>query len=188
MNKADKIFRYGIKEVPDVFICNEKGDILYYSDTLKKVSFIPKEDNLWECKIIGTIGNLDDWYNIPFDSSVHSFYFRTFKRNVEIGEDEPLCFAITPKKIIPQSFTFEADSESFNFPIVFNFKTIDLLWVKNEDCPKYYIDLEPYDSAPYVNKKTVKFTRPVKNYKQVKIEQVKKRLKELKDASKRNSG
>lgn len=187
MNRANNIFEYGIKDIPDMFICNEKGEILYYSIALKKISFIPKSDKLWKCKILIAVGNLEDWYNVPYDGSINSFYFRTFKRNKDTGKDEPLCFAITPKKIIPQKFSFKPGLEPFEFPIIFNFHPMDLLWVRSEDCPKYSISFEQCSSTPYKEEKIITFTQPIKNYKQVKIEQVKKRLEELKNASKRNN-
>ena len=47
MNRIDRINEYGVKEVPDIFICDEFGDILYYSKALKKVDFIPEGKNKW---------------------------------------------------------------------------------------------------------------------------------------------
>lgn len=178
MNRIDRINEYGVKEVPDIFICNEFGDILYYSRTLKKVNFLPERKNKWRCEIKGAIGNIEDWYNIPLDSTIHTIYFRTFKRNKNTGEDEPLCFVITPDEIVPQGFSLAANSEPFDFPIVFTFNPYNLLWVDDIDCPAYeaIFDEEKDNLQTY----EVNFIKPKRNWNQIKQDIVKERLIALK--------
>lgn len=179
MNKANKINLYGVKEVPDLYVCNKNGDVLYYSETLTRVDLYPTTDGSWRCFIETPIGNLEDWYNLPYDKQANLFYFRTFKRNKNTGEDESLCFVISPEKIIPQGFYFKAGEGPFRFPVVFTFKPERLIFIENEDCPKKQIDL--------IEKTTkFKFAPPKKNYKQIKIELVQKTVMELKEKSKRN--
>ena len=176
MNRLDRKTEYGVKEVPDIFICDENGNILYYSRTLKRVDFIPLYGKKWECSIIGALGNLEDWYNIPYNSNIKAFYFRTFKRNKNTGKDEPLCFAIAPIEILPQLFSFAAGGEPFDFPIVFNFNSDDLIWLDDENCPSYEISFKN-ENSPAPSKIT--FLKPEKTFKEVKIDKYRERLKKM---------
>lgn len=172
MNSISFKEEYGVKEVPDVFICNANGDILYYSKTLKRVDFTPLYGEKWRCSIVGVLGNLEDWYNIPYDSNVKTFYFRTFKRNKNTGKDEPLCFAVAPLEILPQAFSFATDGDPFSFPIVFNFSFNDLIWLNDESCPK---EIHLKDENFLMSSKVV-FLKPEKTFKDVKIDKYKERL------------
>lgn len=136
MNKTNRTNQYCVKEVPDLYVCNENGNILYYSNTLERVDLYPTVDGFWRGFIETTFGNLEDWYSLPYNKEANLFYFRTFKRNTNTGEDEPLCFVISIEKIIPQGFYFKADGGLFSFPVVFSFKPEKLLFIKDEDCPK----------------------------------------------------
>ena len=175
MNKTNRINQYGVKEVPDLYVCNENGDILYYSNTLIRVDLYPTTTGSWRGFMETTIGNLEDWYSLPYNTEANLFYFRTFKRNTNTGEDEPLCFVIPVEEKIPQGFYFKADSGPFPFPVVFLFKPEKLLFIKDEDCPKKEIDITGSNI----------FIPPEKNYKQIKADLVRKRLMELKQAAKR---
>lgn len=178
MNRADRINEYGVKEVPNLFICDKEGNVLYYSRWLKKAEFSPIFDQrLWECNIVGAIGNLEDWYNIPYDEAVDTFYFRTFKRNRNTGEDEPLCFAITPEKIIPQGFNFAADGEPFNFPIVIRFRPHKLIWISDNDCPNYEVCFKENENENSVSH--IILSKPKRTFKEVQVNNCKKRLDAL---------
>lgn len=176
MNRFDRKDEYGVKEVPDIFICNEDGNILYYSRTLKRVDFTPLYGKKWRCSVIGALGNFEDWYNIPYDNNVKTFYFRTFKRNKNTGKDEPLCFVIAPSEILPQPFSFAADGDPFNFPIIFDFNSDDLVWVDDENCPNYEISFKNESS---LTPSKIIFLKPEKTFKDVKIDRCKKRLEEM---------
>lgn len=166
MNKTNRTNQYGVKEVPDLYVCNENGDVLYYSDTLIRVDLYPTTNGPWRGFMETPIGNLEDWYSLPYDTEAKFFYFRTFKRNKDTGEDEPLCFVIPVEEVVPQGFYFKADGGPFTFPVVFIFKHEKLLFIRDEDCPK---------------KEAKNFIiPPEKNYKQVKAELVRKTLMELK--------
>lgn len=180
MNRIDRENEYGIKEVPDVFICDENGEILYYSRTLKRVDFTPltpmygKEK--WQCSIIGALGNLEDWYHIPYDERIKTFYFRTFKRNRDTGEDEPLCFAISPSEILIQPFSLVAEGDPFTFPITFYFHSHNLIWVNSENCPNYEISYEGQESQTFTK---ITFLKPKKTFSEIKVNNCKERLREI---------
>lgn len=177
MTKTDRLSEYGVKEVPDVFICDENGEILYYSRVLKRVDFIPLyEKKNWKCSITGALGDLEDWYHIPYDEEIKTFYFRTFKRNRNTGEDEPLCFAISPSEILAQPFSLASDGDPFTFPVIFYFYPHNLIWVDDENCPNYEISFE---EEKLQSSSKITFLKPKKTFKEIKIDNCKERLKEM---------
>lgn len=77
MRKVNSSGYYKIEQVPDVYVCDTKGTLLYYSNVITDFKIEPKEDFIWECSIKMSIGNIRDWFNFLSNTSLETFYFRT---------------------------------------------------------------------------------------------------------------
>ena len=133
---------YAIKEVPDIFYCNENGEVLFMSRTAKSVEFQSTVDDnnikCWSVTINDMLGDLETWFDIQ-DKINHNIikeiYFRTYARNMS-GEDIPYCFKICPIEIKNIKQGLAADGEIFNYVIKFLFYIIPEK-IDEWACPNY---------------------------------------------------
>lgn len=166
---------YGIKEVPDVFICDEDGKILYYSVATKKMKLSQQANScLWEGECEIAIGNLELWFNLTHDPKVKSIYFRTWKRDRETGEDVAFAIAINEPIFHDFEICLKPDEDPFTFPIKFSFAIGKLEIVPDEDAPNVVTTIDEKANI------TRTFIDPAHTLKELKAIKVKERLKELK--------
>lgn len=175
MNNKDFKDSYGIKEVPDIFICDEEGEILYYSTVTKKMKLSQQANScLWEGECEIAIGNLETWFNICHDSRVKDIYFRTWKRSKETGEDVPFAIAISGIKFHDFEICLKPDADPFTFPIKFAFAIGNLRIVTDENAPNVITSVDK-------NGNTIKtFINPAQSLKQLKIKEIKEKINNMK--------
>ena len=136
MNSIDKLESFGIKEVPDVYFCDEEGNILYFTQLVKHIKFSQIKRKAygaeWKCRFTCPLGNLENWFKIPTDINIKTIYFRTVKRSAKTGEDIPFAVAINNPQFSDFEFELGADLDNFNFPISFHFTIAQLAIINDE--------------------------------------------------------
>ena len=166
---------YGIKEVPDVFICDEDGKILYYSVVTKKMKLSQQANScLWEGQCEIGVGNLELWFNLTHDPKVKSIYFRTWKRDRETGEDVAFAIAINEPTFHDFEICLKPDGDPFTFPIKFSFAIGKLEIVSDEDAPNVITTIDEKANT------TRTLIDPAHSLKELKAIKIKEHLKELK--------
>lgn len=136
MNAKNFVDSYGIKEIPNIFLCDRNGKVLYYTDKVIETKFIQQDNSdLWEAECTIACGNPETWFEISHNQNIESIYFRTHKRSFITGIDEPFIIAIEYPKFHNFKFCLEAEEYPFNFPITFTFAIGNMRFVKDEDAP-----------------------------------------------------
>ena len=134
MNKIKNKDKFDFKEVPDIFLLNEKGEIIYCIDTIKSFEAKFQGYGKWIIKVTSSIfhkniSSLWTNYNQHYD-----IYCRTFKRNLETRKDSDFCFKFENAILKTISINADSDGEPCNFPIVF--MSDNMIFINNEECPK----------------------------------------------------
>lgn len=132
---------YAFKNIPDVFYCNENGEVLYFSKTAKSVEFTYNKNfsNRWTLTVTDTVGNEIDFFKLQKDicnGTITDVYLRSTHRSTSDGEDYPLCLKIKVYKLGDIKCGTYSDGELFKFilPILYT-QTPEL--VDDANCPNY---------------------------------------------------
>ena len=179
MYSKDMLDAYGYKEVPDIYLCDENGKILYFTDVTKSTILKQINGNNWKGRFSAAIGNLENWFKISADSNIKTIYFRTYKRSKNTGEDIPYGILINEPNFHSFNLIFMPDMDPFDFPIQFDFKINNLRIVKGDDCPKV---IKSYSESGKLN---IDYTKPERTFNDIKKEEITKKIKELKERKKR---
>lgn len=166
---------YGYKEVPDIYLCDENGRILYFTDVAKSMILTQINNNNWKGRFSAAIGNLENWFKISADHNIKTIYFRTHKRSKDTGEDISYGILINEPKFHSFNLMFKPDMDPFNFPIQFDFKLNDLRIVKGDDCPEI---IKSWNENGKLN---ISYITPKRTFNDIKKKEVTQKIKELKE-------
>lgn len=175
MYSKDMLDAYGYKEVPDIYLCDENGNILYFTDVTKTMVLSQMGNKNWRGYFSAAIGNLENWFKISADSNIKTIYFRTYKRSKDTGEDIPYGILINEPNFHSFHLMFRPDADPFDFMIKFDFKMDNLRIVEGDDCPEV---IKTWNEHGELN---ISYIKPKRIFSDIKKEEVIKKIQELKD-------
>lgn len=174
MYSKDMLDAYGYKEVPDIYLCDENGEILYFTDATKTMILSQSNNKNWRGRFSAAIGNLENWLKISADSDIKTIYFRTYKRSKDTGEDVPYGILINEPIFHDFSLIFRPDIDPFDFPIKFDFKIDNLRVVEGDDCPEV---IKTWNEHGELN---ISYIKPKRTFGDIRKEETIKKVQELK--------
>lgn len=175
MNRNNITELYGIRNLPEVYFCDENGNIIYYVEYTKIVKLKQKDKTKWIGKITAPIGNLESWFKIFNDASIKTIYLRGDERSCETGKDVFYAIAINEPEFKNNCFLLKPDGY-FGFEILFEFKINNLEIVEDINSPKI---IKTFHDNGKIN---IDYIKPEKTFDEIKTNKIKNRLKELKDS------